>query len=336
MRAVVLAMCVFLAAAAAGAGYVFNYLSSPLAGLSQPVTVTVQEGDSVLTVARRLYRAGVLPQPWLFAQWARIDGKAERIQTGEYELQGAMTPVAVLDLLVSGRVKLYPVTLLEGWTWRDLRTALRANPVLDVRLEFASAAGLAAELGLPAEHAEGMFFPDTYMIPRGTTDRALLQQAAELMQQQLAAAWADRQPGLPLASPYELLILASIVERETALPSERSRVAGVFVRRLEQNMRLQTDPTVIYGLGEAFDGDLRRSDLRTDTPYNTYTRGGLPPTPIALPGAAALRAAAQPAASDALYFVATGDPDGSHVFSASLAEHNAAVSAYLARLRQPD
>jgi UPF0755 protein len=328
---------VLLAAGAAAAGLAYRYLTSPLPGLTQPVTVLVQDGDSVLTVARRLNQAGVLEQPWLFAQWARLDGKAERIQTGEYELRAAMTPAAVLDLLVSGRVKLYPVTLLEGWTWRDVRDAMRSNPVLESRLGFASAESLAAELELSAAHAEGLFFPDTYMIPRGTTDRQLLRQAAELMQQQLAAAWADRDPDLPLATSYELLILASIIERETALASERAQVAGVFVRRLQKNMRLQTDPTVIYGLGDAFDGDLRRADLRADTPYNTYTRGGLPPTPIALPGAAALRAAARPAGGDALYFVATGEADGSHVFSATLAEHNAAVSAYLARLRrQPD
>jgi len=328
---------VAMALALAGAlayGYLRGYLTDPLNGLKEPAVLTVREGDSLTSVARRLSAAGLLEHPWLWAQWAEISGRAASIQTGEYALEPGLSPEGLLQLLVAGRVKLYPITLVEGWSWRELRAALRASDVLVPELEFASAEGLATELALDVPHAEGMFFPDTYRVPRGMTDRQLLLQAAELMQRELAAAWAARADDLPLASPYELLILASIVERETALASERPQVAGVFARRLQNNMRLQTDPTVIYGLGEAFDGDLRRRDLQADTPYNTYTRGGLPPTPIALPGAAALQAAARPAPGDALYFVASGDPDGSHVFSATLDEHNAAVAAYLARLRR--
>lgn len=318
----------------AGALGVRSYMHSPLPEAAAGFVFTVAEGATLNVVADELAAAGVLSRPRVFAQWGRATGAAQRIKAGEYELSGQVTPAEVLALLVKGRVKLHSFTLVEGWTLRELEAAIAASPVLQQTLSFASPEQLAEELALPVTHAEGMFLPDTYRVPQGQTDRELLQQAAALMQEALAAAWAERADDLPLQSAYELLTLASIVERETGLAAERDRVAGVFVRRLRIGMRLQTDPTVIYGLGAAFDGDLRRRDLTTDTPYNTYTRAGLPPTPIAMPGVAALRAAANPAESDALYFVATGRPDGSHQFSATLEQHNAAVAAYLARLRQ--
>ena len=237
---------------------------------------------------------------------------------------------------MAGRVRLHALTIVEGWTVQELLAAVRAHPAIRQTLTADSPESLAAELGLARPHAEGLFFPDTYRFARGTSDVEVLRQAQALMQKKLASAWARRAPDLPLNDPYEALILASIVERETALDRERPLIAGVFLRRLRRGMRLQTDPTVIYGLGSTFDGDLRRRDLRSDTPYNSYTRAGLPPTPIALPGEASLLAAVQPAPGEALYFVATGLPDGSHVFSATLAEHEAAVARYLARLRQRD
>jgi len=275
-----------------------------------------------------------LPRAGVFVAWGRFTGQAARLKAGEYELQPGVTPKGILDQFVAGQVKLYPFIILEGWTITELLAALQANPAIVPTLHELSPKARLDALGLPAQHLEGQFFPDTYLVPRGTTDLSLLQQAAELMQVQLHKAWDNRAVGLPLASPYELLILASIVERETALDSERSEVAGVFIRRLQKRMRLQTDPTVIYGLGAAYDGNITRKHLLTDTPYNTYTRGGLPPTPIGMPGAASLLAAAHPDEGETLYFVATGENDGSHVFSRTLEEHNAAVAVYIARLRK--
>jgi len=240
----------------------------------------------------------------------------------------------VLDQFVAGDVKLYAFTILEGWTTRELMAALAGQPAITHTLADLSPEQQRAALGLEAPHLEGQFFPDTYLVPRGTADVVILQQAAALMESQLSRSWTNRAVGLPLKSPHELLILASIVERETAVDAERPQVAGVFMRRLQKNMRLQTDPTVIYGLGDSFDGNLTRKHLETDGPYNTYKRGGLPPTPIGMPGAASLDAAAHPDDGDSLYFVATGEADGSHVFSRTLEEHNAAVAAYIAKLRQ--
>jgi UPF0755 protein len=230
----------------------------------------------------------------------------------------------------SGKVSLYPVTIVEGWTIPELLAALAANPVISKTLDHDSLdlASILADDAAGSGHPEGWFFPETYMVPRNTSDSTVLRQASKLMNDKLNAIWNSREAGLPLQSPYELLILASIIERETALPSERAKIAGVFVRRLEQGMRLQTDPTVIYGVGADFDGDLTRAHLETDTPYNTYTRDGLPPTPIGLPGEESLYAAAHPAPGDELFFVASGKGDGSHVFSTTLDQHNAAVANY--------
>ncbi len=235
----------------------------------------------------------------------------------------------MLDRIVAGRVIQYPLTIVEGWTFRQLRQALAAHPQLTQTLAGLSDAEIMARLGRPGAHPEGWFLPDTYHFPKGFTDEAFLRRALTAMEQRLTQVWERRAPDTPLNDPYQALVLASIIEKETGVAAERAEIAGVFARRLRLGMRLQTDPTVIYGLGEAFDGNLRRRDLEADTPYNTYTRPGLPPTPIALPGLAALEAAAQPAAGDALYFVADGQ--GGHVFSRTLEEHHRAVRRYQQR-----
>ncbi|MGI9289878.1 MAG: endolytic transglycosylase MltG [Gammaproteobacteria bacterium] len=311
-----------------------SYLFSPLAGLEKPMLYEISQGASLSGVAYDLEAQGVLTSPAIFVAWGRFTGQAAALQTGEFELLPGSSPKEILDQFVNGRVKLYPFTILEGWTYRDLWSALAGKPFIAngfIDLSYTKQLEL---LSLDAGHPEGQFYPETYLVPRGTTEVEILRQANALMQAELADAWESRDVGLPLKTPYELLTLASIIERETALDSERPQVAGVFIRRLNKNMRLQTDPTVIYGLGEGYDGNITRKDLLTDTPYNTYTRGGLPPTPIGMPGRASLQAAAHPAEGDTLYFVATGESDGSHVFSRTLEEHNAAVAAYIARLRQ--
>lgn len=312
-------------------------LDHPVGPAAEAYVLDVLEGRGLGELTAQLARDGILARPrvlrW-YARWRELD---QRIQAGEYLLDATLTPRDILDKLVAGDVRLYSLTVVEGWTVRDLLAAIRDHPSLQQTLGTDDPELLPAALGIEVEHAEGWFFPDTYRFPRGTSDAQLLLQAYQLMSEKLADAWSERALGLPFSNPYDALILASVVERETALDEERSRVAGVFVRRLERGMRLQTDPTVIYGLGASFDGNLRRHDLRTDTPYNTYTRKGLPPTPIALPGEASLRAAVNPVAEDTLYFVATGLPDGSHTFSSTLEEHNAAVAVYLERLRRkPD
>ena len=233
--------------------------------------------------------------------------------------------------LVDGDVHLHTVTIVEGWRFSQALAAIRGHPAVETT--ELSPQELMKALGKSGIHPEGQFFPDTYSFPRGTKDVDLLGQAHRALEAALEEAWQDRDTGIPLTGPYDALILASIVEKETALDRERAEIAGVFARRLEKGMRLQTDPTVIYGLGDSFDGNLRRSDLNRDGPYNTYRRKGLPPTPIALTGAASLKAAVRPAEGSTLFFVATGDPDGSHYFSTTVEEHNQAVQRYLAKLR---
>lgn len=313
--------------------WVRSVMHEPL-NMESSEAFAVSSGASAASVAADLEARNLLTHPRVFALWARATDAAGSIQAGEYEIAPGTTPAGLLQQLVAGQVRLYPITLLEGWTWRDVRDALQASDVIRLTLSYESAEALAAALDLEHPHIEGLLFPETYKVARGTTDRELLLQAARLMRSELAAAWESRAPDLPLQSPYELLTLASIIERETSLDSERPQVAGVFTRRLQIGMRLQTDPTVIYGLGDSFDGNLTRRDLTTDTPYNTYTRGGLPPTPIAMPGAGSLRAAGQPAAGTALFFVASAELDGSHVFSDTLEQHNIAVAAYIQGLRR--
>jgi UPF0755 protein len=327
---------VVLAAFGAIAAYAAlqSWLDTPLEVGAAPLEVEIPRGQPLALTAGQLAERGVLEHPrWL--QWyARATGADARIKAGEYAIPPGTTPRSLLALFESGAVIQHSVTIVEGWTFRDLRRALEAEPHLRNTLAGQDEAAVMAALGEPDARAEGLFFPDTYLFGKGTTDLEILRQARDRMRRELEAAWAERAADLPIATPYEALVLASIVEKETALASERARIAGVFTERLRLGMRLQTDPTVIYGIGPAFDGNLRRADLERDGPYNTYTRAGLPPTPIALPGAEALRAAANPDERGELYFVATGLADGSHEFSKTLKEHEAAVRRYVARYRQ--
>jgi UPF0755 protein len=308
-------------------------LRSPDASLPSPtVDVTLPPGSSINTVARHLVQAGVDVPAWQLAMWFRFSGEGRAIKAGSYEIVPGTTPRGLLLQLVQGEQALRRLTLVEGWNYRQVLGALRQadHLVYDLPADAAqNPAALMKHLDRAETHPEGRFFPDTYTYPKNSTASGLLKQAAQAMDQALEAAWAQRQPGLPLKSAQEALVLASVVEKETGTSADRGPIAGVFINRLRLGMRLQTDPTVIYGLGTAFDGNLRKSDLQTDTPYNTYTRAGLPPTPIAMPGRAALQAATQPANTQALYFVARGD--GSSHFSTTLAEHNRAVQRYQLR-----
>ena len=294
---------------------------------SAPLQVNIEPGSSARSVAEAVQRAGVsVPSVALYA-WFRASGQSRAIKAGYYEFEPGTTPRSLLDKLVRGEQALRSITLVEGWNIRQVLQAVQASPDLQQDLQGLTPAQVMARIGYPGVHPEGRFFPDTYRVVKRAPASSVLRAAAQAMDQRLAEAWAQRVPDSPLRTPEEALILASIVEKETSLESDRGRVAGVFNNRLRIGMRLQTDPTVIYGLGEAFDGNLRRIDLQTDTPYNTYTRAGLPPTPIAMPGMASLLAAVRPAATNAMYFVARGD--GSSEFSATLDEHNAAVRRYI-------
>ncbi len=297
--------------------------------VTAPVTVYVAPGTAVQTLAANLAAQGILPNARDLAWQARLRGVANAIQAGEYHLQPGLTAVGLLDKLVRGEVLLHSLTIIEGSTFAELWAQISANPNLQHTLGEQPPADLMAQFGQPDMSPEGWFLPETYSFPRGTRDLDLLRQIYQAMQNYLQQVWPQRAADLPFDTPYEALILASIIEKETAVPAERQQIAGVFVRRLQRGMRLQTDPTVIYGLGKRFDGNLRREDLLRDTPWNTYTRSGLPKTPIALPGKESIYAALHPAAGDALYFVAKGD--GSHYFSATLDEHNQAVRRYQLR-----
>jgi UPF0755 protein len=334
IRKLVIALAVLaalLAVAGAGVYAAWRTLDEPLDVPSdaQARLFDVPPGSSLKRVGADLAERGVLDHPRVLTWYARLRGDATHVHAGEYELEPGLTPRRLLEKLVAGRVYLHQFTIVEGWRFDDLLRALRAQPAISAT--ELDAAAIMAELGEPGLAPEGEFFPDTYKFPRGTSDIDFLRRAHEAMRRRLTAAWAARDPDISLSTPYEALILASIVEKETARASERRKIAGVFNARLERGMRLQTDPTVIYGLGDGFDGDLRNRDLVKDTPYNTYTRAGLPPTPIALPGEDSIEAALHPDKSGALYFVATGEPDGSHHFSKTLEEHNAAVRRYLER-----
>jgi UPF0755 protein len=314
--------------------YVHHWLNEPIATLTAPVTFEVAPGTSLGAVARKLEVARLIDHPWIWRRHAIAEGLGKRIQAGEYRIVPGSTPAGLLDQFVAGDVILHALTLPEGWTFRQALAVIQAHPAISAELEGLTDVQLLERLGSRRQHAEGLVFPDTYRFPRGTTDRELLLQAYTRLERELQDAWSKRARDLPLESPYEALVLASLVEKETAAPDERPLIAGVFVNRLRRGMRLQTDPSVIYGLGAKFDGNLRRGDLVADTPYNTYTRAGLPPTPVALVGREALHAAVQPAKTDALYFVATGLGDGRHLFAESLAEHNQNVSRHIANLRR--
>ena len=292
----------------------------------QVLDLAIEPGTSPKGVAQAIADAGANVSPELLRFWFRVSGQDRAIKAGSYEVTPEMSPRAVLNMLARGEETLRTVTLVEGWTFKQFKQALAKSDNLKLTTQGMTDAEIMAQLGRPNLHPEGRFYPDTYTYAKGSTDLAVMQRALKAMDRHLTKVWDQRKTNLPLTQPDELLILASIVEKETGRASDRPFISAVFHNRLKMGMRLQTDPTVIYGLGEAFDGNLRRVDLRTDTPYNTYTRGGLPPTPIAMPGKAALMAAIDPAPSNALYFVAKGD--GTSHFSQTLNEHNNAVNKY--------
>ena len=297
-------------------------------------TFVISPGSSFTKVARDLVDAGFIENDFWLRLSARLSGSASRIQAGEYHVDAGTTPSALLRQFEEGAVRLYSFTIIEGWNRYDLLKALHASEFIDASMTDEDWPALLDELGATETNPEGLFLPETYRFPRNSSDREVLRQAYTLMQMVLADEWQARGEETLVKTPYEALILASIIEKETARADERQRISGVFTRRLAKRMRLQTDPTVIYGIGPGFNGNITRKDLRTDTPYNTYTRHGLPPTPIAMPGKAAIHAALHPADGEELYFVATGLGDGSHTFSETKAEHDAAVAEYLKRLRQ--
>ena len=326
-----------IAAVLIGAGglwQVHRFLNSAVSVPEEGASFEIAPGTPFARVSAQLAEQGIIAYPTLMRVYARLTGKAGSVHAGEYLIEPGTTAAGLLEQFTRGDVQLYSFTIVEGWNRWDLLRELHAHPHIDAAMTEEDWPALLEELGAETSNPEGLFLPETYHFPRNTPDRTVLKQAYQLTQRVLSEEWPKRDEGAPVATPYEALILASIVEKETARADERQRIAGVFARRLEKRMRLQTDPTVIYGIGPDFNGNLTRQDLRTDTPYNTYTRSGLPPTPIAMPGRDAIRAALHPAPGKELYFVATGLGDGSHKFSETKAEHDAAVAEYLRQLRR--
>ncbi|WP_456406495.1 endolytic transglycosylase MltG [Thiolapillus sp.] len=321
---------VVLLLAGLAAGLAWNYykefLATPLAIPEQGMVLNIPKGMSLRGLANRLEQQRLLEDARLLRLYGRLHHEATQIKAGEYELSPGLTPVALLDLLVAGKTVSHSITLVEGWTFEQMLQKIHGHPELRHTLAGLSSEEIMERLGHAGEHPEGRFFPDTYLYPRDFSDLELLKRAYDRMQETLAKAWSERPEDLPLKTPYELLILASIVEKETGRAGERDRIAGVFIRRLNKGMKLQTDPTVIYGMGASYKGNIRRKDLRKPTPYNTYVISGLPPTPICMPGRESIFAVVNPVQEKALYFVAKGD--GSHQFSATLKQHNAAVRKY--------
>lgn len=316
----------FFVLAALGSGAVTWWLNQPMDMNAAAVDLSVEPGTLARGVAQAVNDAGVQVSPFWLYWWFRLSGDARQIKAGSYEIERGSTPRSLLRKLVRGEESLRAVTLVEGWNFTQVRAALSKAEQLTPETKGLPDYLLMKVLGMPGVHPEGRFFPDTYTYAKGSSDLAVLKRAMRAMDKRLAAAWSQRLPDTPLQTPEQALILASIVEKETGRGSDRAMIAGVFTNRLRIGMMLQTDPTVIYGMGEAFDGNLRRRDLQADTPWNTYTRSGLPPTPIAMPGTASLLAAVRPAPTKALYFVARGD--GSSQFSTNLEEHIRAVNKY--------
>ena len=321
----VLFVLLVLAAAAVAAACAW-WLNKPLALASDLVELSVENGANPRDVAQAWVQAGVQESPFFLYEWFRWSGEARKIRAGSYEIGRGATPISLLQKMVRGDSTLATVRLLEGWTFRQFRAELAKAEALKPTTAALSDVEIMFAIGAAGALPEGRFYPDTYAYSKGSADLAVLKRAHRAMTTRLEAAWAERAADTPLKDPEEALKLASIVEKETGAPADRGKVAGVFANRLRIGMPLQTDPTVIYGMGAAFDGNLRKRDLQTDTPFNSYTRGGLPPTPIAMPGKASLLAAVRPDSTKALYFVARGD--GSSEFSETLAEHNRAVNKY--------
>jgi UPF0755 protein len=328
----ILVLLVLFVAAAAGGYFWVKDLFFAAGPSKAPVRIQVDQGIGVRGVLTQLERQGVVANCRAASLYLRIHGLHPNIHFGLYEIPPHASPAQILEMFEQGRVVLEQLTVVEGATFADFRRELDQNPDVIHTLTGKSTEAVMTALGHPGELPEGRFFPDTYRFAAKTTDKDILLLAYNAMQKLLDAAWAQHSPNLPFDTPYQALILASIVEKETGVPAERPRIAGVFVSRLRKGMRLQSDPTVIYGLGESYDGTIHTRDLVTDTPYNSYTRAGLPPTPIALPGREAITAAARPEESGELYFVATGN--GGHHFSKTLEEHNVAVKEYLEHLRR--
>lgn len=308
------------------AAYLAYYAKSPLNIPSASQDVSIKANSGLSSIANQLVEQGVIKNKLLFIVLARLMGKEASLQAGEYTFNANVTPYELLLSLSSGKTTQAKITFIEGKTFKDMLASLEKNPAVTNTVQKLPYADIMALINPQQSHPEGMFFPDTYYFDRGTKDIVLLKRAHEIMTTKLEQAWQGREQGLPYKNSYEALIMASIVEKETGMASERPMIAGVFVNRMRIGMKLQTDPTVIYGMGDGFDGNIRRKDLRKDTNYNTYTRYGLPPTPIAMPSLAAIDAALHPAKTKALYFVGKGD--GSHAFSNSLVDHNRAVAKY--------
>jgi len=300
-------------------------LNQPM-NINEPVRMTINPGMSFSSIASMLVQQGWVNHSYYLTLDARWYKKARLIKAGEYEITPGTTQLQLLDQLIAGRVVQYALTIPEGLMFREIISLVMAHPALIHKLQDTDPEAIVKQMDYLKTSPEGQFYPDTYHFPRGTTDLDFFRRAFDLMQQVLAEEWPQRQTGLPYSTPYEALIMASIIEKETADPTERDRIAGVFVRRLQRGMKLQTDPTVIYAMGSAYNGNIRKQDLYLDSPFNTYVYSGLPPTPIAAPGRDAIRAALQPADGEEVYFVARGD--GTHQFSATLEEHNRAVRLY--------
>jgi len=325
-----------------GAGILFGSLSlawfimdfqsfkvTPLVPDGKPFKYRITPGTSLTRLAHDLDTLGLIDRPRYFIWLAKWQYDNGTIKTGEYQFSPGTGSADFLEKIIAGKVIQHPLTIIEGWNFRQLLNAIEKHDKIEHQLTGLTNEEIMRRLGLDAPSPEGLFFPDTYYVTRHMSDVQLLQRANQLLNEFLQTSWQQREVGLPYKTPYEALIMASIIEKETAAPEERQQIAGVFVRRLQKRMRLQTDPTVIYGLGETFNGNITRRDLKTDTPYNTYTRRGLPPTPIAMAGRESIYAALHPASGDALYFVAKGD--GTHYFSATMEEHNRAVKKYQLR-----
>jgi UPF0755 protein len=326
LRFLALVLLAAIALAVAAGGYAFWYVTTPIVMARLPIEFEVAQGASFRSTAQKLEEQGILVGRYQFEALARALDRASDIKAGSYELTAQVKPLELLDKLTRGDVTQGEVKVIEGWTFRQMRAALDANAFLRHDTLGLTDAQILEKLGVPEKHPEGLFFPDTYLFSKGASDLRVLRRAHGAMSRRLAQEWEARDPSVPYKSPYEALIMASLIEKETGRAAERERIGGVLVNRLRIGMLLQVDPTVIYGLGERFDGNLKRIHLQTDGPYNTYMRPGLPPTPIALSGHASLRAALRPAKTDSLYYVSRGD--GTSAFSRTLEEHNRAVRKY--------
>lgn len=325
-RAIRILGFLLVALLAGAAGWLAYYANTPLQLSNTPVEFSLKPGSSLRSAAKQLTEIGVLPEPWNFVALGRTLGKAGQIKAGNYELKGELSPYSLLIKLTEGDFTQKEITFIEGWTFSKARQTLNNHPSIRHDTVKMSEKEILESIGATEESTEGLLFPDTYHFSEGVSDATILKRAYQTMKSNISTAWAGRAPNLPFANPYEALILASIVEKETGQATERRMVAVVLINRLRLGMKLQADPTVIYGIGESFDGNIRKRNLETDTIYNTYTRIGLPPTPIAMPGLASIQATLNPANSKALYFVARGD--GTSYFSDTLEEHNRAVTKY--------